>query len=417
MITKLRMGVLLIAILSASLLLSACTTPAETPSDEPAAGEEITLTLIHPWAGEEWDQFAPVVAAAEEALGITIEPIVLRSDDLITQLSTQWAAGTAPGDVIFLTVPSLIKQGAEDGHVMEVTGLVNPADFSPGAVDFNTIDGKVYGVPFCEGVKPGFWYRKSFFQEHGLSEPTTKAEFVALLEQMQGIEGIKAPIGSGNGDGWPLSDIMEHFLVAYEGPELLTELSNCTCPGSWDKVEGVFVNDFAPLVEAGHFSEPIEWTTAMEMWWNGDFALYFMGNWLTAMVDDPGDLGLIPIPGTEGVAGAVDFLFVSTYTEHPEEAKALLAWLATTGQEVRASQGGTVATYLAVSPDAYPPAERMMADAIAEMTPLFDLDDSIGGGFQTTFWDQLKLLWVSPDRAAEVVDIIHDSYNDACGCD
>jgi multiple sugar transport system substrate-binding protein len=28
-----------------------------------------------------------------------------------------------------------------------------------------------------------------------------------------------------------------------------------------------------------------------------------------------------------------------------------------------------------------------------------DLDDAIGGRFQTTFWDQLKGLWVDPSTA------------------
>ncbi len=32
-----------------------------------------------------------------------------------------------------------------------------------------------------------------------------------------------------------------------------------------------------------------------------------------------------------------------------------------------------------------------------------DLDDSIGGEFQTAFWDQLKLLWVRPDRVEGVL--------------
>jgi multiple sugar transport system substrate-binding protein len=28
-----------------------------------------------------------------------------------------------------------------------------------------------------------------------------------------------------------------------------------------------------------------------------------------------------------------------------------------------------------------------------------DLDDTIGGSWQTTFWDQLKLLWATPNAA------------------
>ncbi len=381
------------------------------------AQEKVTLTLIHPWAGAEEELFKPVVAAAEEALGIEIETKIIRSEDLITLLPTQWAAGTAPGDVIFLTVPPLIRKGAAEGHILEVTDVIDPAEFVLGTVDLVTVDGKIYGAPYTSKVKPGFWYRKSFFEEHGLAEPTNWAELEALLEELKGIEGLKAPIASGDGVGWPLSDTAEHFLVAFGGPELHRELAGCVCfPKWWSIIKAIFNDVLAPWIAAGYFSEPIEWTTALEMWWRGDFALYFMGSWITGMVDDPEDLGLFPIPGTMGVARCIDFLFVSAYTEHPKEAKALLKWLATEGQKIQVTTGGHIATYIPVPLDLYPPVDRMVAEKVAPMVSLFDLDDAIGGEFQTTFWDQLKLLWVEPERVDEVVDVIHEAYDRACGC-
>jgi len=379
------------------------------------AQDAVTLTLIHPWSGAEWEQFEPVIKEAETALGIKIEARAIRSEDLVTLLPTQWPAGTAPGDVIFLTVPSLILKGAEEGHVMDVTDVVNPGDFVPGSVGYVTAEnGKVFAAPFAEGVKPGFWYRKSFFQKNGLKEPTTWTEFIDLLKAIQEIEGIKAAIGSGNGTGWPLSDVTEHFLVAFGGPQLLNELaSGNKSEETWSLVEAIFKGWLAKLIGDGYFSEPIEWTTAQDMWWNGDFGLFFMGNWLTAMVEDPSDLGIFPIPGTKGITGAIDFLTASAYTEHPEETKALLEWLSTEGQKVRVKFGGTVSTYRSVPLDLYPPAEKMLAAKTSEMEPLFDLDDVIGGEFQTTFWDQLKLLWVKPEKVDDVLEVIHDAYLEA----
>ncbi|HOI37823.1 MAG TPA: ABC transporter substrate-binding protein, partial [Bacillota bacterium] len=35
-----------------------------------------------------------------------------------------------------------------------------------------------------------------------------------------------------------------------------------------------------------------------------------------------------------------------------------------------------------------------------------DLDDTIGGEWQPAFWDQLKLLWVSPARVGEVLETL-----------
>jgi multiple sugar transport system substrate-binding protein len=35
----------------------------------------------------------------------------------------------------------------------------------------------------------------------------------------------------------------------------------------------------------------------------------------------------------------------------------------------------------------------------ADITIVPDLDDTIGGEVQTTFWDQLKLLWTDPSSS------------------
>ncbi len=37
-----------------------------------------------------------------------------------------------------------------------------------------------------------------------------------------------------------------------------------------------------------------------------------------------------------------------------------------------------------------------------------DLDDAIGGEFQQTFWDQLKLLWVDPTTLDEVLEALQE---------
>ncbi|MCD6443004.1 MAG: carbohydrate ABC transporter substrate-binding protein [Thermotogae bacterium] len=376
---------------------------------------KVKLTVIHPFGGKEWEKFEPVLKEAEKALGIEIEAKQLRSEDLITLLPTQWAGGMAPGDIIFITDAPLVRKGFKEGHVMDLTGLVDLSLFTPGAVDPLIVDGHVCGLTYTGKIKPGFWFRRSFFEKHSLKPPKNWEEFLELLEKIKKIPGIKAPIVSGDGVGWPLSDITEQFLVAFGGPELHKELSKCSCPeNAWDVISGIFKGWLVPMLEKGYFSEPIEWTTALKMWWNGDYGLYFMGNWLTSMVDDPSDLGIFTIPGAKGVAGCIDFLFVSAHTKHPEEAKKLLKWLATEGQKVRVKYGGTIATYRNVPIDLYPPAEKMLAEKMAELVPLFDLDDAIGGEFQTTFWDQLKLLWVSPDRVDDVVDVLQEAWKNTC---
>ena len=369
--------------------------------------EQVTLTVITPWSGKELEAFQPVMEAAEAALGIQIEHLTYRAEDLAVLLPAQFAAGTAPGDVIFMFAWFIAEQ-AKKGHIMELTELIDPADFSPGVLDIVTVDGRLYGAAYTGKVKPGFWYRKSFFAAHDLAVPTNWAEFVALLEEIQGIEGIKAPIASGDGVGWPLSDVTEHFLATFGGPQLHADLTAGTIPWTDPVVEGIFKGRLVPLLEAGYFSEPTEWTIILESWWNGDYALYFMGSWITGMVEDPDDLGVFSLPGNLGLVFAADYVAVPAYTEHPELARALIEFLVTEGQKIQVQQGGHIATYLPVSLDLYPPVDRAAAETMVGKVALYDLDDAIGGEFQLTFWDQLKLLWVEPGRVDEVLEVLEE---------
>ncbi|PKP61589.1 ABC transporter substrate-binding protein [Candidatus Atribacteria bacterium HGW-Atribacteria-1] len=370
--------------------------------------EEKVLTVIHPWAGAEEALFKPVLEAAEEELGIKIKTLIYRSEELITLLPAQFAAETAVGDIIFLTVPPLLRKLGQEGHILEVTGAINEADFVPGSVDPVKVDGKLYAAPYTSKVKPGFWYRKSFFKEHGLTPPKTWKEFVELLEEIKQIPGIKAPIASGDGVGWPLSDVTEHFLIAFGGPQLHRELADGVMEWTDPCVKGIFEGRLVSLLKAGYFSEPIEWTMLLTMWWEGDYALYFMGSWITGMVEDPNDLGLFTLPGTMGAAYCIDYLFVPAYIEQPEEVKKLFAYLVTKGQEVQVTQGGHIATYLPVPLDAYSPVDRTVAEKARAVVALLDLDDKVGGEFQTTFWDQLKLLWVRPERLNDVLKVLEE---------
>ena len=125
-------------------------------------------------------------------------------------------------------------------------------------------------------LKPGFWYRKSFFQRYGLSEPQTWDEFVQLLEKLKGVQGVKAPIASGDGVGWPLSDVTEAFIIAYAGPDVFKGLIDGSVKFTDPRVVAVFRDRLVPLLKKGYFGEPTEWTAAVQQWWNGEYGIYFM---------------------------------------------------------------------------------------------------------------------------------------------
>ncbi len=91
---------------------------------------------------------------------------------------------------------------------------------------------------------------------------------VRKAEEDKGCQG--PPIASGNGVGWPLSDITEHFIATYAGPEMTHALIKKEVKWTDPAVKSVFTDRLAPLLKAGYFSEPIEWTMALDLWWRGE---------------------------------------------------------------------------------------------------------------------------------------------------
>src|SRR6266699_3208797 len=105
---------------------------------------------------------------------------------------------------------SFIKAQGPLGNALDLSTVVDKSAYGARALDPVTgTDGKVYGAVYTGKVKPGFWYRPSFFAAHGLTKPTTWPQFTSLLSDIKNISTITNPIVSGDGVGWPLSDVTE----------------------------------------------------------------------------------------------------------------------------------------------------------------------------------------------------------------
>ncbi len=379
--------------------------PSPTPRQPPQP-----IKVIGPWAGPEADPFMPVLENFTASTGISVTYENIRQEQLRTILPTQFAAGQAPGDVIFM-VSSFIQANGQQ-HMVEVSGLVNETDFIPGALDPVKVGTEVYGGVYTGKVKPGFWYRKSFFQANNLQVPTTFDEFKDLLQAIAQIDGIRTPIVSGDSVGWPLSDVAEHFIASYGGADMHRALVAGTKSWTDADVRAVFADRLVPLLAGGCLSEPLEWNTvALTNWWGGLHALYFMGSWITGLVDDPSDLGVFSLPPPQGTTTGIvfggDYFFIPKYTTELAEAQQLFQWLAgSEGQTIQVQQGGHIATALGIPLSEYPAVDQGVAQLMTGVEILSDLDDVIGGEFQTTFWSQLQLLWVSPDQLDSVLAAI-----------
>jgi len=355
----------------------------------------------------------PVIEEFEKTYpNINVEYRIMRTEDVAKVLPAQFEAGITFADVIFMAWPWFVAEKAKEGHLLEITDIITPEDFWPKEfVDVVTIDGKIYASPYAAWVKPGFWYRKSFFEKHGLKAPTSYEEFKELLAKLKDILGSKKAIASGDAVGWPLSDVTEHFLIYFGGKELWEDIIAGRI--DWTKDERVrkAFSELTELLKAEYFSDPADWTIRLTEWWEGEYGIYFMGNWIIGMVEDPGDLGLFPLPGIKGVVIGSDWVFIPKYTKHPEEAKLLVKFLASPkGQIIYCNNSGKIPTNMKVKPEEMAPFVKEQVEALKGLAALGDLDDTLGGKFQLTFWDQLKRLWVHPEELEDVLAKIQEAY-------
>ena len=368
--------------------------------------EEVILKV---GTGESGDEAAWVIAVLEEftkETGIKTKFQTLKDTNYAVVLTPALDAKLAPVDVLQTTWPSYLMDQVKKGHFLDIADVIDEKMWMPGILEPVKSDGKIYGATFTGGGKLGFWYRKSFFKAHGLSEPETWDDFIALLDKIKGIPGITAPIVSPASEGWPLTDVTEHFLATFGGAQLISDLIDNKIKWTDNKVKDIFANKLVPLLKAGYFGEPVDWPVSNDLWWDNEYAMQFMGSWVMGMVDDPKDLGLFALPGANAVVMGTAYWCVPSYTKYPEEAKMLVEFVTgKKGQTIHINQSiGKFATRVDVPADAYPAISQIVGNVLQGKEVFFDLDDIIGGEFKTKFYDGLKLLWVRPDTWPDLLE-------------
>ncbi len=381
----------------------------------PAPAEEVELTVFSLWSGDEEANFKDALAAFTDDTGIPVKHVGYDTLELLITVPTQLRAGVAIADVVIAPWPSWILSLAGEDYLTSVTDMIDTTKFPETYLDVVTADNEIWGAPFKVSGKPGFWYRKSFFTANGLTVPTTYAEFEDLLADISQISGVDAAIASGNGVGWPLSDTTEAFIIGLGGYQLQLDLIFGDVQFTSTAVEDVFV-ELASLLQAGYFSVPDDFDAQVARVWDGTYGIYFQGSFITAFepfASNLNDVGFFPFPQTDGASGAVDYAIMPAFTEHPDEAQQLMEFLAgAEAQEIMVGLGGFAAAHTDVPDSAYSSIDLEVLEFLRTVTVVPDLDDAVGGAFQTTFWDALKALWVAPTIDLDtVLQTIQDEWS------
>src|SRR5215210_3006608 len=161
-------------------------TEAPAVTEAPATGEEVTIT-IESWRNDDlsiWqDTIIPAFEAKHPNIHVEFSPTAPAEYNGV--LNTKLQGGTA-GDPITCRPFDASLELFQQGHLTslnDLPGMENFGDVAKSA--WITDDGAdVFCVPMASVIH-GFIYNQEAFDKLGLKEPTTEAEFMAVLEAIK----------------------------------------------------------------------------------------------------------------------------------------------------------------------------------------------------------------------------------------
>lgn len=184
----------------------------ETPSADSNQKQEIVTTIEKPVTIEFWHAMSGTNQEAVNALveqfnstigsekGITVEPVYQGAyNDLKTKTTAALKSGSAPA--ITQAYPDWVAEYLQSGAVVALDDYINNSEV--GIKDFDDIikayreensqyeGGKFYSLPFNKSTEV-LYYNKTFFEENGLTVPTTWDEVEEVSAKIKELTGNPA---------------------------------------------------------------------------------------------------------------------------------------------------------------------------------------------------------------------------------
>jgi len=365
------------------------------------AGVSGTVAISGVWTGEEAQAFNAVLDGFEEEnpdVTVSYDPA---GDELPTVLATAVEGGNPP-DLAAVPQPGLVKDFFEQG-ALKPLGFAEEQlenDFTEGAVEVATFEGKVHGFIFKAANKSTVWFNVKLYEAAGVEPAET---FDAFLEDAQTLKasGTRA-YSIGVDAGWPLTDLFENIYLREAGPELYDQLSEHEIPWTHPSVKGALRTMTEIIGESDNMvggntgalqtDFPTSVTNAFKE--SPEGALVIEGDFVRTEIEasTPAkplvDYDVFAFPSLEGSEGVVvgggDTIVM--FNESPA-AKALVEYLAgAEAAEIWAERGGFASPNQALDESVYPDElTRRTASAIADAeTFRFDLSDLQPAAFGAT---------------------------------
>lgn len=215
---------------------------------------------------------------------VTIEVEALDEEAYKTKFKA-YAMDGMPDVVSIWGQPSFLDEVLEAGVLAEL----NEADYADygfiaGSLEGFKKDGKLYGLPRNTDVQL-VYYNQKMFEDNGWAVPNTYEELITLCDDINNA-GI-TPMAMDGGDGWPLACYLTDLLVKVAGTDYASIITNAVSTGDFTAPEIQKATQLlADSAAAGMFQtgfDSQDYGTAMNLFTNGQAAMFSMGSWECSM--------------------------------------------------------------------------------------------------------------------------------------
>lgn len=265
-----------------------------TPSDKTASdtgnasGEAVTIKLFSNLPDRKNGQGLVEQKIIDEYMAenknVTIEVEALDEEAYKTKFKA-YAMDGMPDVVSIWGQPSFLDEVLDAGVLAEL----NEADYADygfiaGSLEGFKKDGKLYGLPRNTDIML-IYYNQKMFEDNGWAVPDTYEELTALCGDIRAA-GI-TPIAMDGGDGWPMACFLTDILVKVAGTDYAKIVRNAVATGDFTAPEmqeatQILVDSAAAgMFQVGYDSQ--DYGTTMNLFTNGQAAMYCMGSWDCSM--------------------------------------------------------------------------------------------------------------------------------------
>ena len=305
----------------------------------PAGQAAAEPLIIESWRNDDLAIWQDVIIPAFNRSHPDIEVVFAPSApaEYNAALNAKLAGGTA-GDLITCRPFDASLALFLDGHLTALNGLPGLENFSDVAKSaWVTDDGStVFCLPMASVIH-GFIYNEEAFEELGLSEPATMAEFYQVLEAIKA-DGGYAPLAMGTADQW------ESATMGFQniGPNYWRGEDGrlAVIAGSQKLSDAPYVQAFAELAKWQPYLprgfQAQTYPDSQNLFSLGRAAIYPAGSWDISVFNSQADFefGAFPPPVPDGqdtcyISDHTDIaLGINAASDRVADARTFLTWMA-----------------------------------------------------------------------------------------